>query len=767
MIKIAIMTWFHYENYGTNLQAYALQRFLRNNEYDARLIDYIPLQPSKINKLRRLRREKILIETACLKLKNKFIKIDENIKKNKSKKFIAFRKEYINFTEKCKYDCDLFELNNKFDYFICGSDQIWSPAIFDSRYFLDFVIDNNKKISYSSSIGTNKIFDSGIEKRIKDLIKNFKAISVRESEGKILISKYYDRDILVACDPTLLLTRNEWNDLTKNADPVDEERYLLCYFLGSTYKYIKDVKKIAKRNKLKIKIIPTKNSDYSINNIYVEKSVGPLEFLNLIKNSKFICTDSYHAMIFSLIFQKQFCIFKRFNDNKIGSQNSRIYNMLNYLDLENNLFHNSYENFNYDIDVIDRKLSSLISKSKKFLFSNLTQLMETKQQDMFITNACSGCGACIEPCPKKCIDLIIDDFGFFKYRINQEDCIHCNICKKVCGFSNNKKYSIDLLDKNLYAFKAKNENIVKTSSSGGASYIFNLYGINNGYEICGCEYNYEKDIAEHSIAKNIEDLLKFKSSKYLQSYTKKAFSEILNKNTLKSNKKFIITGLPCQIAGINNFLNFRKKRDNYILIDVICHGVPTYNLWNKFLKEKNLYRNLKNINFRYKFYKNGIWNKKLLLLLLTKNNCKIFSDERDSFYRFFNLGEVYAESCFSCPYRTKTGADVRLGDFWGKKYKKDNNGVSMIIPVTKIGEKLIKKICEIDKASIKKEEIGDYIINQQTTNKKIPYYYDRLMLDLKNKNKKLKKLADEYCSEWEFYHKSYQILKKLRDLNFE
>lgn len=213
---------------------------------------------------------------------------------------------------------------------------------------------------------------------------------------------------------------------------------------------------------------------------------------------------------------------------------------------------------------------------------------------------------------------------------------------------------------------------------------------------------------------NIDQLKLLSGSKYLQSYTVDAFEKI------KMLEEGIIFATPCQIASIDNYLKITGKRNNFVLIDIICHGVPTYNIWKRLIKDKKI----ETVNFRNKKYG---WHNKVL----TINDKKVLN--RD-FYDFFDSNSIYNKCCYDCNYRNKSSADIRIGDFWGEKYSKDMLGVSMVILLTKKGEDFFNSI---DSKSIykKMENITDYDKNQQSENISLPANYYNLMDDLSNKTK--------------------------------
>ncbi|NMA84105.1 MAG: polysaccharide pyruvyl transferase family protein [Epulopiscium sp.] len=380
-MKIGIVTWFHYKNYGTILQAYALQNFLKIKGYNCVLINYIPiynknfLEKVKSGKFKKRIGSKI--ETYCFKF------LGSDIKEKLRKRNIAFEtfiKKNIELTLKIQSNDDLLKLNDMFDYFICGSDQIWNPENLNGVYYLSFVNEENKKISYAPSFGVRHIPASKKEK-IQHWVNKFDKLSVREEDGASILKTLTQKDIEVVVDPTLLLSKTNWEQILVN--PNIHKDYILCYFLGDRKEYWEVVQKLQKITGYRVVIIPIKFNSY-LQKYDIRTSTGPEEFIGLIKNAKLILTDSFHGTIFSLKFEKDFYVFKRFKDKNKGSQNSRIYNILKMLNLEDRLIDNnffiSYKNDIYidNYEQINKVLNEKIEDSTSYLMKTLNEFDKDK-----------------------------------------------------------------------------------------------------------------------------------------------------------------------------------------------------------------------------------------------------------------------------------------------------------------------------------------------------------------------------------------------------
>lgn len=748
-MKVGIMTWFTHYNYGTSFQVTALNNVIKKIGHYPMVINYLPRGIIHYNDKPR----KIIFK----KVKNKIKRFKVN-----EQKFRDFLYKNIQITQSCNSFPELQSLNNEFDAFVCGSDQIWSPLCFDDKYFLNFA-DKKKIIAYAPSIGVNNIDNEIIKNKMSKLIKRFNYLSVREKTGKNIINEISGIDASVVLDPTLLLEKEEWLKLADNNDIKNGDKYIFCYFLGYSNKYIKKVKQIAKIMNLKIINIPTHKHE-KINKYNLPYDIGPDEFLKLLNNAELVITDSFHATIFSINFNKNFYCFKRFKDNDENNQNSRVLDILDTFGLNERLLDYNKNKFNFseiDYTNVNDKLLELRNMSLKFLTDSFEKV-ERKDEDVketkgFICEYCSGCGACVNVCPKNAVKIIKNDEGFYQYRIEKDKCIGCNLCKKVCPMLNiNTNYISDTNE--LYSYKSNSIETLKKSSSGGFAYDVCKYYNEKGYYICGATYNKIGLNAEHIIIdkNNKENLLKIQGSKYVQSTTLNCFSEICD---LSKENKIVFTGTPCQVAGLSRLLQLKGNRENVTLIEIICHGVPSYKLWEKYLKElrKKYGEKENNIIFRDK---SKSWRNRRILIKF-KNKKYINDDRHDMFYAFFRRSAVDNNSCYECPYRIKSYADIRIGDYWGNKYIKDSTGVSMLICISEKGKSIVNEISKIGLGEVTKGDINDFFKYQHTKNLNPPIFREELIERL-DSDVSLKKLRKEYLSFVDFKEKISKIISKVR-----
>lgn len=373
-MKIGIVTWFHYENYGTKLQAIALQHYIRKLGHEVELINFYPPEPPK-KSLRNSTPSEIV-----KKIKNRINKIILHPKITKYTKQIKEHSQKLSkiiddtciLSPQITNKKDYINVCNSYDLLIFGSDQIWNPNWYHPYYYANFDEINTKRIGYAPSLGVSKLTLDESSKLKSSLIK-FENVYIREKSGAKIVSSLLNKDIQNVVDPTLLLSNDEWIEIL-NIKKNDSKKYVLCYFLGDNKNHWRAVSKFVKDKNLDLKIIPSTLASYNQKGD-IQANSGVEDFTKLIYNAAYIITDSFHGTIFSIIFKKQFYTFERFSNTTKSSQNARIHDLLNDLNLNNRLLQFDSVEINNDIDIDYKKTMSILNemtyKSKALLSSNL------------------------------------------------------------------------------------------------------------------------------------------------------------------------------------------------------------------------------------------------------------------------------------------------------------------------------------------------------------------------------------------------------------
>lgn len=284
---------------------------------------------------------------------------------------------------------------------------------------------------------------------------------------------------------------------------------------------------------------------------------------------------------------------------------------------------------------------------------------------------CSGCGACVSVCAASAIRLDINPYGYYQAYVDENKCLSCGLCQNVCARFLEEPVGVDIRKSRLFALQSSRPEIVKRCSSGGAAHEIARWALEHGYLLCGAVYDLKTDTVRHTIT---DDISLLDGSKYLQSETT-AFAEVL-KNA-RGGQHFAVFGVPCQIAGLAKAAELRGCRDRLLLIEIFCHGVPTYKLWEKeceVVKKKLKCSQFDEVRFRYKKYG---WHS-YCLRFRKSEKIHYGSREGDLFYRAYFEDILLNGACLDCKARQETSlADIRLGDYWGKRYQDRNDGVSV------------------------------------------------------------------------------------------
>ncbi|WP_373601473.1 Coenzyme F420 hydrogenase/dehydrogenase, beta subunit C-terminal domain [Paraclostridium bifermentans] len=305
---------------------------------------------------------------------------------------------------------------------------------------------------------------------------------------------------------------------------------------------------------------------------------------------------------------------------------------------------------------------------------------------------CCGCYGCYSVCPKKCITMEVDEEGFKYPKVDENNCINCGLCEAVCPFKYNDK-KISLNEIKAYACKNRDKSEQTSSSSGGIFIALCNYIMKNKGFVFGACFDENLNVV-HQSAKDINECYKFKGSKYVQSDIKNSYIDA--KRYLDEGRLVLFSGVQCQIKGLNLFLN--KIYDNLICVEIICHGVPSPLVFDKYKEylTKKYNSNIKNISFRYKEKSWINYN-----TLVEFENCKKYSNifAKDIYMKGFLQNIYLRPSCYACKAKGfNTKSDISLADYWGiqKIHPEfyDNNGVSLVCVNTDKGNEIFKSISE-------------------------------------------------------------------------
>ncbi|MGP1569131.1 MAG: polysaccharide pyruvyl transferase family protein [Peptoanaerobacter stomatis] len=308
MDNIAILTYHNTSNFGAMLQTYGLYAFLYNSGYSCKILNYVSKaideNENPQNLLCELKKKKSIITKLFILLTRR-----KRIKKYKDvQKFLL---QNTSLTKKY----NVFNLNlanHEFDTFLVGSDMVWNFTINknDLTFLLDFADETKYKYSYASSLGEE--WSDSINGDVIKLFNRFNNISIREEQFKLYLENKIKRNVDVVCDPTMLLTRNEWEKYTVSSI---YKNYVLVYFDSSDSKCLNDAIKYANTNGYTVKYISLSIRKYKTHDTIWPTTIE--QFLSLVKNAKAVFTASYHGLLFSVYFERELFWYSR-------AQNSRM-----------------------------------------------------------------------------------------------------------------------------------------------------------------------------------------------------------------------------------------------------------------------------------------------------------------------------------------------------------------------------------------------------------------------------------------------------------
>lgn len=385
--KTAIVSCYFQHNYGSMLQAYATQMALDKLGYENETIDvsgfYKEINRAKILYFIKAALTSNFLITKFGRAKNIVIR---KLKKNSYTRSAEVRDDAFRRFEKAQFKMSPSykskkELSNNcsgYKAVLVGSDQLWLPGNIVADYFtLNFVPEKINTIAYATSFGQSCL-PKNIEKLAKVFLRKIKFISVREESGVRIINNLTGRKVPVVCDPTLLFDGNDWMIIQEKVPIIDGE-YIFVYLLGDNPLHREFVTRLKKETGLKVVSLPHIDE-------YVEEDevcsdiklydIDPGQFLNLIRNAKYVCTDSFHCTAFSIQYEKTFFTFRRFSNKNKQSTNSRLVTLFNMTGIKDRLIVGN-ENIKEiltiktDYSIVRERLKQKIEESYKFLTAAL------------------------------------------------------------------------------------------------------------------------------------------------------------------------------------------------------------------------------------------------------------------------------------------------------------------------------------------------------------------------------------------------------------
>lgn len=698
-MRIGIITFHFAHNHGAVLQCCALQKYLESQGHDVKVINYRPKYHTvrydavknpfryasdvcKKKKCTSVGRIKVFCRSIarCMKLN-----IKGTDKKNAAF-FGEFTSKNLHLTKRYTSLKSLKKNPPEFEAYISGSDQLWNPDLldqkFDRAYFLDFGKPECRRIAYAVSMG--KEFSPEECRHLKELCAPLDAVSLREKTPSVIDA--IERDVHICIDPTLLIDAEYYHGLESKEK--EKEPYIFVYGFETSDAIKKAIDMASK--KFGCRIINGSPGRVKLTGENVEniRDYAPDRFLSFIKNAEYVVTNSFHATVFSVIYKKRFATVPH------TTRGRRMVELLGKLGLNDALWGTPGFSMDYlpDYDSAYEKLEALRNNSKNYINKTLSGCKGEEIEHMDVED--SSCYARIKP---------------------------------------SERYS----DLNATYGYYKNTDKLKKSASGGVASAMSEAVIKEGGAVYGVVYRDDFKSACYQRADSLEQIERFKGSKYfvpelVMPNGESVFSDI--EKTLNEGKTVLFIGLGCMVGALKKYAESHKLDETKLYtVDLICHGPMLASAQADFVARLETKYKSKLVDFTMRYKKTG-WTPNYIRAEFANGKCY-----EEPFYET-ELGYAFKtysrKSCFSCKFKGHDHvADVTVGDYWGLKsgmHGYNKNGVSIMLSKTEKGNELLAKIDSsaflIEKADIDTAIVNNPMFEESRVN---PAYYDAFDKDFK------------------------------------
>lgn len=675
-MKIGIITVHSAHNYGTVLQAWALQQYLKKQGHEVEIVN---LRLPIIDKLYRLtyKTNKKVCKSSLVNraanagyyyLRSTVKCLREPGKYQKYKKFEYFINHELNVTREF-HSCESLEKADlQYDALIAGSDQIWNPVMLKGvipAYFLHFGNRDALRISYAASIGTEEIppeYHLLFQRYLRDL--DF--ISVREKTAQEEIRKLTEKPVSLVADPTFLIASEEFDTLKKKPSVVSG-KYI--YVHNVHLKRIDNAlvgvgEELSKRLNLPV-IHNGKQKLFS--NEMGRFSGGVEEFLSLVSEADYVITNSFHCTVFSIVYHQNFITVPPFR------YSDRMRNLLEELGIPEHLIGDwrdipeDLSALKIDYQAVEEKKAVMSASGKEFLKHALESQKSLNDGTYFEhpeVFRCYGCSACADVCPSKAIRMEADAEGFCYPVIHEELCMHCHECRDVCIYHNEliknaKEKSLPV----VYAAYHKDHKVVKGSTNGGVFTAMYQKFLEMGGKVAGVRYDEEMKVV-YDIAEDEEGCKQFCGTKHVFADCSDVKPRV--KEFLEAGQAVLFSGTPCQIAGLKSFL--RKDYERLYTVEVICSGGGSQKVFREYCRHlEEMYESkLVHLEFGNKFKGAAT---PFMLYEFESGSIGVENAAKNNFGRAFLDGNIQRPSCYTCEFvGLKEGvADLTIGEYRGVK----------------------------------------------------------------------------------------------------
>lgn len=706
-MKIGILTHYNVNNQGAQLQMYAMSHWLEDHGHEVVILTY--QKNFDFDKLEAQKNSGSFLNFPYY-VKNYLFDRGIGLTLFNTRKVLTHKRAFKRFDTE-PYDTD------DLDAIIIGSDEVFSIDVGCNKMMYGYGL-KAPAIAYAPAFGRateEELKKHEVYSLIRQGLSHMYRLSARDTHTQDMIRSMTGREVPLVCDPVLLYDGSSFIVPVK---PI-RKKYMLIYSYDRNMVdpgEIKAIKTYAQKHGLITVSLGTYHK-------WCDKNVvcNAEEWYSFFSNAECVLTDTFHGSIVAIKNHCKAAFFIRENINAF-----KMKSLLELAGLEThrlaemslqNLERVLAQTINYK--EVDYRINRIARSSEEYLLNAIEDLKKRRDTELEEYNniecpskyPCSGCGACNAICPQEAIDFQLNNKGFFEATINEDICINCGKCIQACPRYEQEKLTEqnnvpNLYDYPVYALQSNDKSVVQRCSSGGFAHEASLWALDHGYKVVGAVYNYKKNKVEHRIITEKKDVTKLDGSKYLQSDTK-VFKEVIKGARRSKYNRYFIIGTPCQISGLVKAADSEKIRNQFFFVDIFCHGVPSYKLWEEELsriKKKVGHSEFTDVQFRFK---KDDWHNYCLRI---DTNRKTFygSREKELFYQVYFENILLNDSCIKCEMRKEyTISDLRIGDYWGKRYQDRSDGVSAVYACTNHGNKLVKellsenRICRVGPADAK------------------------------------------------------------------
>lgn len=676
MKSAGIITFQWFDNYGTVLQAYGLQTALRGMGVDAQII---PL---------RIRERTGLLSFVSKSWRGFLTKINNYLWQKGSLRprlYSEFRQSNFNYAQmpSLYFDEACSRIFSQ-DVLVFGSDNIWSPwctSLDDSmgHLFYGTHVKHTNKIVYAASTAgylSDHPRAGEVINRVKDA--GFRSVSLREGANVDLFRKN-GIDAVRVPDPAFLLTKDQWMILERKPEGVASGEYVLGYDLG----HVGDVsireacEQEARNSGLKV-LIPFPKKYWRDRDVACYPSPG--EWLWLIHHAKCVVTNSFHGVMFSLVYNVPFRFCSVAGGDK--SLNMRAFEVLEKFRLLTNVIGQPV-----DWRIVNKEIDAFRETGLEYLKKNCLASDCRLAPEL----QCTGCSACFSACKQSAISMKPNDEGFLIPVIDSKKCVACGRCSRVCPIVNKGLGLPENVVKKPLCGCTKDDSVWIRSTSGGLFTEICKTGFNDGAVVFGAELASDMSV-RHGEILSLENLDRLRRSKYVQSFLGNSFSRC--REYLESGRNVIFAGTPCQIAGLKSYLG--NDHERLLTVEVICHGVTSPKMFKSYLKHLSAKygKDVVGYEFRAKTDNAHVANYCSRILFADGSA----SEESMDLYNRLFIGQLTVRSSCggNCHFRSdQRYADITLADARRETeiypWKGDKNW-SVIVANTHKGQGLIDKL---------------------------------------------------------------------------